>query len=494
MVDFNLHLTGDIHAITAANNFLAAAIDSRIYHESTSSDEQLLRRMLPLKKDGSFEIAPPFARKMARLGLSAGDLKTLSADQTAALLRLNIQSVLWRRALDINDRALRRVALRGENAATSYDTGFDITPASEIMAVLALARDAGDLRERLGRIIVGYDAAQRPVTVEDVGAVGALLVLLRDALHPTMVQTLEGTPVLVHAGPFSNIAHGCSSVIADYAALDAVGPSGYVLTEAGFGSDLGLEKFVDIKCRSSGLFPDAAILTTTVRALRAHSALAPASAAPIDHLRSGLVNLAAHIANVKAFGIPAVVAINQFAQDTPEELALVQDFALQQCGADAAVPLTAWAHGGAGGVALAEALMRTCERRGAEAKAPRFLYPLDPRQTVQDRIGTIASGVYGAKDVSYTPVAAEAIRRITEAGYANLPLCMAKTPLSFSHDPKLLGAPKGFTLPILNVRLSAGAQFLVAFCGDIITMPGLPSLANFYNLDIDDNGNVLGMS
>src|SRR3989338_5012386 len=259
MTEFNLHLTGDMHAITAANNFLAAAIDSRMYHESTATTAQLFRRMIPVDKQGRPSVAPPLARRMARLGIAKEELGTLSEARQAALVRLNLdkERVSWRRAVDINDRALRAIRIE-DAAATSYGTGFDISPASEIMAVLALASDPQDLRQRLARSIVGGGGEGEPVTAEDVGAVGALMVLLKDAVHPTVVQTLEGSPVFVHAGPFSNIAHGCSSVIADRLALQAVGPSGFVLTDAGFGSDLGLEKFIDIKCRSSGLFPDAA--------------------------------------------------------------------------------------------------------------------------------------------------------------------------------------------------------------------------------------------
>ncbi|MBT3344271.1 MAG: formate--tetrahydrofolate ligase [Gemmatimonadetes bacterium] len=456
MVDLNLHLTGDIHAVSAAHNLLAAAIDSRIYHEARLSD-----------------------KRMARSGLK----------------RLNIDPdrVTFRRVVDVDDRALRSIALNESGAdGETRSSGYDITAASEVMAILALTTGRADLRQRLGRIVIGLDKTGKPVTAEDLGAAGAMAALMRDAIMPTLMQTLEGTPVLVHAGPFANIAHGNSSVLADRIALNLLG-DGYLVTEAGFGADCGFEKFSHIKCRTSGLRPDCAVVVATVKALKEHGGLPtrPSQRPPLEEqmpfLEKGMANLEAHVKIVGRFGIPAVVAINRFPEDTDAEIECVRQGALA-AGAGAVAPSEVWADGGEGGADLARAVVEACDA----GNDFHYLYELDA--PLEEKIETLASQVYGAAGVEYSDLARERIEDYRKLGFGGLPVIMAKTPASLSHDPTLKGAPTGFTMPVRDVRLSAGAGFLYALCGDIMTMPGLPSVPAFTRIDIDETGEVSGLS
>ena len=465
MEDFNLHLTGDIHAITVAHNLVAAALDTRLFHESRQSDEALARR---------------------------------------GLTRLDIDpdTITWRRVVDICDRSLRDIQI-GFNDDKLKDgspspvfprkTGYDITVASEIMAVLALATSLKDMRERFGRMVVGLNRKGEPVTVEQLGVAGAVTVLMKEALKPTLMQTLEGQPSFVHAGPFANIAHGNSSIIADKIAIKL---GDYVVTESGFGADIGMEKFFDIKCRYSGLIPNTVVLVATVRALKMHGGGPEVKpGAPLDEayikenlplLEKGLCNLGVHIKNALRFGIPVVVAVNAFKDDTDAELAMIRDYAIGQ-GAEDSVVTTHWADGGKGAAKLAEAVVAACEKPSDF----KFLYPLD--WSIKQKIEKIAVDIYGADGVTYEPLAEKQIEDYERAGFGNLPICMAKTHLSLSHDPTLKGAPTGFTVPVREVRASVGAGFIYPLIGTMSTMPGLATYPAFMKIDIDENGETVGL-
>jgi methylenetetrahydrofolate dehydrogenase (NADP+)/methenyltetrahydrofolate cyclohydrolase/formyltetrahydrofolate synthetase len=464
MDEFNLHLTGDIHAITSAHNLVAAAIDARWYHESRLTDAQL-----------------------AALGLRRLDIDVF-----------NLQ---WNRVLDVNDRTLRHVivGLGGKPDGRPRETGFDIAVASELMAILALVDGESytsalrNLRERVGRVVFGTAKSGTPLTLEDLGVAGAVTVLMKDTLHPTLMQTLEGQAALVHTGPFANIAHGNSSILADRIALHA---GDYVVTESGFGADMGMEKFMDIKCRTSGLDPDCVVLVATVRALKTHGGGPRVVAGrPLDKayteenlslLRAGLPNLVAHIGNAKRFGVPVVVAINSFPSDSWAEINLIKEAALK-AGASDAVLAKHWAEGGAGAVELAEAVVRACE----EPREFSYLYPL--HMPIRQKIEIICRDIYGAGDVEYTPLAERQIDDFEKAGFGYLPICMAKTHLSISHDPTMKGAPTGYTIPVREVRASVGAGFIYPLLGEMRTMPGLGSTPAFLNVDIDADGNVVGL-
>jgi formyltetrahydrofolate synthetase len=459
MEDFNLHLTGDIHAISAAHNLVAAALDARLYHENRQSDEEL-----------------------EKLGLK----------------RLNIDpyNICWNRVVDVNDRALRNiiVGLGGSLDGVPRPGGYDISVASEIMAILALTTGLKDMRERFGRMVVALDKRGRPITAEDLRVAGAVTVLMKEAVMPNLMQTLEGQPVFVHAGPFANIAHGNSSIIADQIALKL---ADYVITESGFGADVGMEKFFDIKCRTSGLIPNVVVLVATVRALKMHGGGPTVVAGrPLDRayteenlplLEKGIENLAAHIENVAKFGVPAVVAINRFPTDTPAEVELVKKMA-RAAGAAEAVLSEHWADGGRGAVELAEAVVAACEKESHF----KFLYPLE--WSIKQKIEKIATEIYGADGVSFDPTAERQIKTFEAAGFGQLPICMAKTHLSLSHDPALKGRPKNYTLPIREVRASVGAGFIYPLVGAMRTMPGLPSKPAFMDVDIDfETGKVVGL-
>lgn len=501
MADFNLHLTGDIHAITASNNLLAAAIDARMFHEASTSDEALFNRLCPVAKNGTRKFSTVMLRRLKKLGISSTNPEDLTTEQRGRFARLDLdpKSVTWRRVVDTNDRFLRGITVgRGKNeAGHERDTGFDITVASEIMAILALTTGLADMRERLGRMVVGTNRKGEPVTADDLGAGGALTVLMRDAIKPTLMQTLEGTPALVHAGPFANIAHGNSSIVADQIALKLVGKDGFVVTESGFGADIGMEKFFNIKCRYSGLVPNCVVLVATVRALKMHGggpkvvAGKPLDAAYTDEnlelLEKGCSNMVAHIENAVRYGIPVVVAVNEFATDTAAETALVRRIA-RKAGAQDAVVSSHWADGGKGSVRLARAVVKAC----ALPANFRFLYPLDI--TIKQKIETIARDMYGAAGVEYLPGAEEKIALYTRLGFDNLPICMAKTHLSLSHDPELKGRPTGFIVPVRDIRASIGAGFLFPLIGEMPTIPGLPTRPAFYDIDLDiENDRVIGL-
>jgi formyltetrahydrofolate synthetase len=499
MEDFNLHLTGDIHAITAANNLLAAAIDTRMYHESRQSDDALFRRLCPPDKNGKREFAPSMLRRLKKLGIDKTDPNDLTPEEASRFARLDIDpvSITWRRTIDTNDRMLREIeiGLGPKEEGFTRRTGFDITVASEIMAILALTTDLADMRERFGRIVIGTNKKGEAITAEDIGCAGAMTVLMADAIKPTLMQTLEGTPAFVHAGPFANIAHGNSSIIADRIALKL---ADYVVTESGFGADIGMEKFFDIKCRYSGLIPNCVVMVATVRALKMHgggpkvTAGAPLDPAyteeNLDLLRAGLGNLQVHIKNALSYGIPVVVAVNSFASDTQAEVELVRKAAVE-AGAEDAVVARHWMEGGAGAAALGEAVVKACEKPSNF----KFLYPLKGT-SIKDKIEIICKKIYGAEGVKYLPEAEKKIELYTKLGFNELPMCMAKTHLSLSHDPSLKGVPKGFVVPIRDIRASVGAGFLYPLLGEMSTMPGLPTRPVFYDVDLDlETGRVIGL-
>jgi formyltetrahydrofolate synthetase len=458
MEDFNLHLTGDIHAVAAAHNLCAAAVDARIYHESRWS-----------------------AAYFEKLGL-----RRLSIDP---------YSVNIGRVVDMNDRALRNVLVGlGDKAdGPPRQTRFDIAVASEVMAILALAQDMTDLRARLGRMILAADAQGAPLSAEDFGVAGAMAVLLKDALKPNLLQTLEGQGAFVHTGPFANIAHGNSSIIADRIAAQY---ADYVVTESGFGADMGMEKFFNIKCRASGMAPDAVVLVATVRALKSHGggpSVTPGKALPaayrrenLELLKAGLSNLRAHIGIIRRFGVPAVVAINAFPTDTPAEWDLIKAEALAVGAAEAEVTRH-WEQGGEGAGDLARAV----ERAAAAPRSFRLLYP--DSAPLAEKIETIAGEIYGAAGVDYAEGVRDRLDTLEAQGCGRLPVCMAKTQYSLSHDPRLKGAPAGWRLPVREIRLAAGAGFVYPLCGDITTMPGLPSRPAFMDMDIDAEGVIKGL-
>ena len=437
MEDINLHFTGDFHAIGAANNLLAAMLDNHI--------------------------------------------------QQGNSLGIDPKAITWKRAVDMNDRQLRHIVdgLGGKVQGVPREDGFDITVASEIMAVLCLAADLKDLKARLARIIVGYTYDGKPVTAHDLKAEGAMTALLKDAIKPNLVQTLEGTPAFVHGGPFANIAHGCNSVTATHTALKL---ADYVVTEAGFAADLGAEKFLDIKCRLSDLHPDAVVIVATVRALKYHGGVPKSelSAENLDALEKGLPNLLQHVGNIKdVFGLPCVVAINAFPTDTEAELKLVEA-RCRELGVNVALS-EVWEKGGKGGIALAEEVVRLCD----QPNDFRFAYPLDI--SIEEKLETICRRIYHADGVLLEAGAKKQARQLTELGFDRLPICMAKTQYSFSDNAALLGAPKGFTVTVRNLKVSAGAGFIVALTGDIMTMPGLPKVPAAEKIDVDENGRITGL-
>ncbi len=503
MEEFNLHLTGDIHAIIAANNLLAAAIDTRWLHESQTPDDAVLfDRLCPAGKDGSRKFSSIMLRRLRKLGISKTDPNELTPEERSRFARLDIDpdSITWRRVLDTNDRMLRQITIgQGpEEKGFTRVTGFDIAVASEIMAILALAVDLKDMRERLGRMVIGSNRAGEPITADDLGVGGALTVLMKDTIMPNLMQTIEGTPAFVHAGPFANIAHGNSSIVADQIALKLAGSDGYVLTESGFGADMGMEKFFNIKCRYSGLIPNCVVLVATIRALKMHGGGPKVVAGkPLAHaylqedlglLEKGCSNLLRLIGNAKSFGIPVVVAINRFKDDTNAEIELVRALSIA-AGAEDAVMSNHWAEGGLGAVNLAKAVVAACEKPADF----HFLYPLD--MSIKDKIETIVREMYGGSGVEYSPEAEEKIALYTRQGFDKLPICMAKTHLSLSHDPNLKGAPTGFIVPVRDVRASVGAGFLYPLLGTMATMPGLSTRPGYYDVDLDTaTGRIIGLS
>jgi len=503
MEEFNLHLTGDIHAITAANNLLAAAIETRMFHESKQSDKSLFNRLCPEQKDGSRKFTDTMMRRLKKLGISKTDPNDLTEEEKGKFARLDIDpsTITWQRVLDVCDRFLRGIQ-SGVGSAESFprDTGFDISVASEIMAVLALTTSLEDMRERLGRMVIGMSRAGLPVTAEDLGCAGALCVLMKDAIQPTLMQTVENTPVMVHAGPFANIAVGNSSIVADQIALKLVGEDGYCITEAGFGADIGMEKFFNIKCRYSGLTPQCAVIVATVRALKMHGGGPPVVAGkPLDHVykdeaidlvKAGTCNLIHHIKNVLKYGVQPVVAINRFATDTEAELNAVRDLAIA-AGAFDAVVANHWSEGGAGAVDLARAVERACQA-SRERSSFKFLYPLE--LTLKQKIEKVCLDMYGADGVEYSEIAERRLKSYEDAGYGSLPVCMAKTQYSLSCDAAAKGVPKGFKVVVRDVRAAVGAGYVYPICGDIMTVPGLPTRPGFYDVDMDlKTGRVIGL-
>ncbi len=437
MEDINLHFTGDLHAITTANNLLSAMIDNHI--------------------------------------------------QQGNACNIDTRRIVWKRALDMNDRALRQivVGLGGKAHGVPREDGFQITVASEIMAIFCLAKDLQDLKEMLGKIIVGYTYDDKAVTAHDIGADGAMAALLKDAIEPNLVQTLENTPALIHGGPFANIAHGCNSVRATKTALKL---ADYVITEAGFGADLGAEKFFDIKCRKTGLKPDAVVLVATVRALKYNGGITKENlnAENLEALKKGFVNLEKHIENIQKFGVPVVVTLNHFVSDTQAEV----DYVKQRCeamGADFEVSHV-WAEGGAGGEALAKKVLQTLQ-----TKESNFHVLYEDDRTIEEKINKVCHEIYGAGTVNFTAAAKKTLEQIKKLGFEHFPVCMAKTQYSLSDDPNLLGRPEGFTVTVKEIRISAGAGFIVALLGDIMTMPGLPKKPAALNIDIDEKGNIVGL-
>ena len=500
MEDFNLHLTGDIHAITAANNLLAAAIDTRMFHESSQTDIGLFNRLCPKDKKGKRHFSVSMQGRLKKLGITETDPDLLTDEQKARFARLDIdpETVTWRRAVDVNDRMLRGITVGQGEAENGFElkTNYYISVASELMAILALATSLRDMRERIANMVIGQSRKGEPVTADDLGVAGALTVLMKDTIKPNLMQTLEGTPVLVHAGPFANIAHGNSSIMADKIALKL---ADFVITESGFGADMGMEKFFDIKCRYSGNIPSVVVLVATVRALKMHgggpkvTAGAPLAPEYIDEnlelVEKGAANLLAHASIAQKFGVPVVVAVNRFPTDTPAELELVRKIALGHPGVADAVVADHFSQGGAGAVALAEAVVKASEKP-ADFK---FLYPLDV--PLKQKIEAIAREVYGADGVDYSELAEERLADFTRMGYDKLPICMAKTHLSLSHDPELKGVPKGFRIPIRDVSASVGAGFVYPLLGTMSTMPGLPTRPAYYDIDIDfETGRILGLS
>lgn len=437
MEDINLHFTGDLHAITTANNLLSAMIDNHIQQGNDCN--------------------------------------------------IDTRRIVWKRALDMNDRALRQivVGLGGKAHGVPREDGFQITVASEIMAIFCLAKDLQDLKEMLGKIIVGYTYDDKAVTAHDIGADGAMAALLKDAIEPNLVQTLENTPALIHGGPFANIAHGCNSVRATKTALKL---ADYVITEAGFGADLGAEKFFDIKCRKTGLKPDAVVLVATVRALKYNGGITKENlnAENLEALKKGFVNLEKHIENIQKFGVPVVVTLNHFVSDTQAEV----DYVKQRCeamGADFEVSHV-WAEGGAGGEALAKKVLQTLQ-----TKESHFHVLYEDDRTIEEKINKVCHEIYGAGTVNFTAAAKKTLEQIKKLGFEHFPVCMAKTQYSLSDDPNLLGRPEGFTVTVKEIRISAGAGFIVALLGDIMTMPGLPKKPAALNIDIDEKGNIVGL-
>ena len=437
MEDINLHFTGDFHAIGAANNLLAAMLDNHI--------------------------------------------------QQGNSLGIDVKKITWKRCVDMNDRQLRNIVdgLGGRMQGVPREDGFDITVASEVMAVLCLATSITDLKERLSRMVVAYTYDDKPVTAGDLKAAGAMTALLKDALKPNLVQTLEGTPALIHGGPFANIAHGCNSVMATKAALQL---GDYAVTEAGFGADLGAEKFLDIKCRMADIHPDAVVVVATVRALKHHGGVAKADLGTenLEALEKGLPNLLRHVENItKVFGLPCVVAINRFPLDTEAELALIEA-KCKALGVNVALS-EVWAKGGEGGRALAEEVVRLCEQPNHYHPS----YELDT--TIEEKLQTIVTKIYHGKDVVLTSNAKKQAKQLTDQGYGTYPICMAKTQYSFSDNASLLGAPEGFTVTVRNLKVSAGAGFIVALTGEILTMPGLPKVPAAEKIDVDENGRIEGL-
>lgn len=507
MDEFNLHLTGDIHAIGAANNLLAAAVDTRMFHEMTQKNDTTFYKRLVPRRNGSRRFTPSMLKRLQKLGINKTDPDSLTPEEINKFARLNIdpKQIVVKRVIDVNDRMLRQITI-GESPTEkgiTRSTGFDITVSSELMVILALSRDLKDMRERIGKIVVAFNKEGNPITAEDIGCAGALTALLKDAIKPNLMQTLEGTPVFVHAGPFANISIGASSVIADRIALKLVGRNknskaapGYVVTEAGFDFTMGGERFLNIKCRSSGLSPDAIVLVATVRAIKSHggaSTIMPGQQLPseyvterTDYVAAGVSNLVKQIENVKQYGIPVVVAINKFESDTEREIEIIRQAAIQ-AGAIDAVTSTHFTDGGKGSIRLARAVIKAAE----QPKSLNYLYNSD--QSIKEKIETVVKKMYGGAAIEVSQEAQRKIDIYEKQGYGNLPICIAKTQYSLSHDATLKGVPSGFTFPIRDVKISAGAGYLQVLANEIQTIPGLPTYAGYMNVEVTESGDIEGL-
>lgn len=529
MDEFNMHLTGDIHAISMANNLLAAAIDTRMFHENTQKNGPLYRRLVPVKKNGKREFSQVMFTRLAKLGITKTDPNELTEEEIAKFVRLDIdpETITWKRVVDCNDRFLRGITIGEAPTEKGFtrQTGFEISVASECMAILALSTSLKDMRQRLGRIVVATSKAGEPITCDDIGCGGALTALLKDAIKPTLMQTLEGTPVLIHAGPFANISIGANSILADkislklagtpaataasngenaatsapaVAATGAAAEPGYVITEAGFDFTMGGERFLNIKTRNSGLVPDLVIIVATVRALKVHGGGAEVKAGVplakeytsenLEMLRKGCSNLRKHIENARSFGLNVLVAINAMSNDTANEHEVIREEA-QAAGALDAVVSNHWEKGGAGAVDFAEKVVEATKLSNKDD----FKFTYDIEDPIDVKISKIATKLYGAKDVEFLPEAQKKLELYTKQGFDKLPICIAKTQYSLSHDAALKGVPSGFTFPIRDIKASIGAGYLYALAAEIQTIPGLPTHCGFMDVEVNDDGEIEGL-
>ncbi|VUG18473.1 DEBR0S3_12200g1_1 [Brettanomyces bruxellensis] len=516
MDEFNMHLTGDIHAVSMANNLLAAALDTRMFHEARQSDKALWKRLCPVTKDGSRDIPRGLLPRVKKLGLDKKDPNEWTDEEIGKFVRLDVdpETVTWKRVVDLNDRSLRGITINEAptEKGLTRKTGFDISVASEVMAILALSTSLEDMRKRLGNIVVASSKSGEPITCEDLGCGGALAAIMKDAIKPNLMQTLEGTPVFVHAGPFANISIGASSILADKIALKLAGTDsenpdpGYVVTEAGFDFTMGGERFLNIKCRNSGLSPDVIVIVATVRALKVHGGgaavkpnqpLAPEyTSENLDMLRKGCTNLQKHIENARQYGVDVVVAINQMSCDTANEHEVIRKASLE-AGAVDAVTSNHWGKGGEGAKKLALAVMK-CANKEYPVQQTRdehfhYLYSVDGASTIKEKIEVIAKKMYNADAVEFSPKAVKKLEEYTKQGFTNLPICMAKTQYSISHDPNWKGVPSHYTFPIKDIKASIGAGYLYALADKIQTIPGLATRCGFMNVEIGKDGEITGL-
>ena len=520
MDEFNMHITGDIHAVGMANNLLAAALDTRMFHEATQSDIGLFKRLCPIKKDGSRDIPIGLTYRIKKLGLDINKINDWTNEEISKFVRLDIdpKTITWKRVLDLNDRSLRGVSINEAPTEKGLirKTGFDITVASEVMAILALSNSLKDMRERFGKIVVASSKNGDPVTCEDLGCAGALTAIMKDAIKPNLMQTLEGTPVFVHAGPFANISIGASSILADKIALKLAGTSksltnddqikeqqGYVVTEAGFDFTMGGERFLNIKCRTSGLKPNVIVIVATVRALKVHgggSDVKPGQPLPFEYtsenlemLELGCINLQKHISNALKYNVDVIVAINKMSSDTAAEHEIIKRKSIE-AGATDAIISNHWEEGGEGAKELALGVIKCANKEYESQDLTKEFSPLYKLEgTIEEKIEKIAREMYGAGSVSFSDVAKEKIAEYTRQGFNKLPICIAKTQYSLSHDAKLKGVPTGFEFPIKDIKASIGAGYLYALADQIMTIPGLATKCGFMNVEVNDDGEIEGL-
>lgn len=520
MDEFNMHITGDIHAVGMANNLLAAALDTRMFHEATQPDAGLFKRLCPVKKDGSRDVPIGLTYRIKKLGLDINKMNEWTDEEITKFVRLDVdpKTITWKRVLDLNDRSLRGVSINEAPTEKGLirKTGFDITVASEVMAILALSNSLKDMRERFGKIVVASSKAGEPITCEDLGCAGALTAIMKDAIKPNLMQTLEGTPVFVHAGPFANISIGASSILADKMALKLAGTpktltnadqikeqQGYVVTEAGFDFTMGGERFLNIKCRTSGLKPNVIVIVATVRALKVHGGGAdvkPGIPLPFEYttenlemLEKGCINLQKHIKNALCYDVDVIVAINKMSSDTDAEHEIIKKASLE-AGATDAIVSNHWEEGGEGAKALAEGVIKCANKEYPSQDASKSFHTLyDLEGSIESKIEKIAQDMYGASSVSFSDIAKEKIKEYTAQGFDKLPICIAKTQYSLSHDAKLKGVPTGFVFPIKDIKASIGAGYLYALADQIMTIPGLATKCGFMNVEVNDQGEIEGL-